>query len=81
MLAGATLLQCYAEIEEPAMHPHDTHWLSMDAMILLSNEAGEKCSIHCLFNYFRKDNSEVVVAGSYAVLALVCLFEHLHPVN
>jgi hypothetical protein len=71
MLASTTVLQCCAEIENTVVRVQDTHWLSMDA-VLLNDETGAMFKLRCLFNYFREDNSELVPSGWYAVLALVC---------
>jgi hypothetical protein len=78
MLAGATVLQCYAEIDMPVVRPQDAHWLSMNAVIFLINETGENIKLHCKFNYFREDSSEIVLTGSYAILAMVHANAHLH---
>jgi hypothetical protein len=78
MLAGATMLQCSAEIEKPVMRHNDAHWLSMDAVILLTNETNENVNLHCHLCYFREDNTKVVLAGSYVILAMVRTNLRLH---
>jgi hypothetical protein len=73
MLAGATILQCCADIENPVVHAQDAHWVSMNAVILLKDAVGDKCKIRGIFNYFREDTSKAVTAGCYFILAMVCV--------
>ena len=75
MLAGATVLHCCAEIEEPVQHTHNAEWLSMNATVFFKNDIGSMCKIRCLLNYFPKQHSHHVTAGNYAILAMVHLFD------
>ena len=38
MSAGATVLECLADIEKPIIHVDDAHWLSMNGSILIEAE-------------------------------------------
>ncbi|KAN0137427.1 hypothetical protein V8E53_004872 [Lactarius tabidus] len=76
MLAGATILQCCAEIENPVVRATNAHWLSMNAIVVLKDDCGEERKLRCLLNYFREDSSQLVTAGCYLVLAMIMGIPH-----
>lgn len=73
MLAGATYLQCLADFKSPLILANDPHWLRINAVMFLTDLSGERRAVHCLFHYCREDKAEVVEAGTYAILASVCV--------
>ena len=72
MLAGSSLLQCLAILEQPVARGDNTRWLSMDGVVLFATQKGKDNNICCHFNYLPAKSSEVIKPGKYSVLAMVC---------
>lgn len=71
MSAGATVLECLADIEKPNIRLEDAHWLSMNGTLFVEGENQKEKTVYCRFTYFRENTSEFVAAGRYAIKAMV----------